>query len=464
MPKRVEPHHLEPILEIVGRFRSGASIRQIEAAIDVEMPRRTLQRWLASLEKTGELVRLGKGRATRYCLPNSREITVTDGIQTSISPVSGELYSPFSSEGLEIRAIVSEPLSRRVPVGYAREFLDTYRPNQSFYLPDDLRQEMMDLGQLPEQQIAGTYARQLLDRLLIDLSWNSSRLEGNTYSLLETAQLIEQGEVAEGKDAREAQMILNHKEAIEFLVSNGEEIGFNRHTVLNLHALLSVNLLGDPQAGGRLRTSRVDISGTVFHPLEMPQAIEECFEQILATASAIDDPFEQGFFIMVHLPYLQPFIDVNKGVTRLAANIPLIQNNLCPLSFVEVGTNAYVQGLLGIYEMNRIELMRDMFVWAYRRSVARYSAIQQSLGEPDAFRVRYRQQFYEVVHEIVAKRYSQAAATPEIRRFADANIKPEDRDRFLEVVENELLSLHEGNMARYRIRPSEFISWQELWS
>ena len=256
MPKRVERHHLEPILEIVGRFRSGASIRQIEAAIDVEMPRRTLQRWLASLEKTGKLVRLGKGRATRYCLPNSREITVTDGIQTSISPVSGELYSPFSSEGLEIRAIVSEPLSRRVPVGYAREFLDTYRPNQSFYLPDDLRQEMMDLGQLPEQQIAGTYARQLLDRLLIDLSWNSSRLEGNTYSLLETAQLIEQGEVAEGKDAREAQMILNHKEAIEFLVSNGEEIGFNRHTVLNLHALLSVNLLGDPQAGGRLRTSR----------------------------------------------------------------------------------------------------------------------------------------------------------------------------------------------------------------
>ena len=106
--------------------------------------------------------------------------------------------------------------------------------------------------------------------MLIDLSWNSSRLEGNTYSLLETERLLELGEAAEGKDALEAQMILNHKAAIELLVEHAEETGFNRYTVLNLHGLLADNLLSDPQAGGRLRSIPVAISGTVFHPLEGP--------------------------------------------------------------------------------------------------------------------------------------------------------------------------------------------------
>ncbi len=157
-----------------------------------------------------------------------------------------------------------------------------------------------------------------------NLSWNSSRLEGNTYSLLETERLLELGESAEGKDAREAQMILNHKAAIELLAEQSPEIGFNRYTICNLHALLSDNLLADPQACGRLRARAVGITGTVFHPLEGPQIIEECFQQVLDTANAITDAFEQAFFVMVHLPYLQPFEGVkNKRVSRLAANIPL---------------------------------------------------------------------------------------------------------------------------------------------
>lgn len=114
----------------------------------------------------------------------------------------------------------------------------------------------------------------LAHRLLIDLSWNSSRLEGNTYSLLETERLISAGEAASGKDALEAQMILNHKEAIEFLIDSAGEIGFNRYTLLNLHALLSDNLLDDPTASGRLRSIAVGIGQTTF--LEGPQRIEEC--------------------------------------------------------------------------------------------------------------------------------------------------------------------------------------------
>ena len=229
----------------------------------------------------------------------------------------------LTDAAIEVLNHVRQPREARVPVGYNREFLDAYRPNETFYLTEDQRARLRATGIADaDDQRAGTFAIKVLNRLLIDLSWNSSRLEGNTYSLLDTARLIELGEEAEDKDRLEAQMILNHKEAIEFLVNAAEEVGFNRYTVLNLHGLLADNLLPDPAATGRLRRIAVGIGGSVYLPLEVPQLVEECFDQVLATASAIDDPFEQGLFVLVQLPYLQPFEDVNKRVSRLAANIP----------------------------------------------------------------------------------------------------------------------------------------------
>jgi Fic family protein len=138
-----------------------------------------------------------------------------------------------------------------------------------------------------------------------------------------------------------------------------------RYTVLNLHGLLANNLLADPTAVGRLRHIVVGIDGSTFHPLEIPRLIEECFDQLLATAAAIEDPYEQAFFVMVQLPYLQPFDDVNKRVSRLAANIPLIKANLVPLSFTDVPSDLYTQAMLGVYEMNDPALLHDVFLWAY---------------------------------------------------------------------------------------------------
>ena len=327
-----------------------------------------------------------------------------------------------------------------------------------------MRQHLAEIGRSAEaERPAGTYVRLILGRLLIDLSWNSSRLEGNTYSLLETERLLEIGEAAEGKDAKEAQMIINHKAAIELLVDQASEVGFNRYTICNLHALLSDNLLADPRACGRLRTMPVGIGGTVYHPLEVPQLIEEAFQQILDTATAIADPFEQAFFATVHMPYLQPFEDVNKRVSRLAANIPLIRKNLCPLSFVDVPERAYIDGILGVYELNRVELLRDVFVWAYERSCARYSAVRQSLGEPDPFRLHHRQLMAELIHEIVCERMDKKAAVAIIRRQATLSVPVEDQLRFDELVETELMSLHEGNIARYRVRPSQYQAWKQTW-
>ena len=348
-------------------------------------------------------------------------------------------------------------------MGYNRAFLDAYRPNETHYLPAPTRQRLFELGRSPNaQRPAGTYARQIYNRLLIDLSWNSSRLEGNTYSLLETERLLDLGESADGKDARDAQMILNHKAAIELLVEQANDVNFDRYTILNLHALLSDNLL-DPGASGRVREIAVGIDGTVFHPLEVPQLIDECFQQILDTAAAITDPFEQAFFAMVQLPYLQPFEDVNKRVSRLAANLPFIRRNLCPLSFVDVPERAYIDGILGVYELERVELLRDVFVWAYERSCARYSAVSRSLGEPDPFRLRYRTLIAQAVTEIVVGAMDKKAAIATIRQRATQGVPKDDRARFAEVVETELMSLHEGNIARYRVRPSQYEKWRETW-
>lgn len=166
---------------------------------------------------------------------------------------------------------------------------------------------------------------------------------------------------------------------------------------------------------------------------------------------------------MVHLPYLQPFENVNKRVSRLAANIPLIQNNLCPLSFVDVPQQIYVNALLGIYELNRIELLRDIFVWAYERSCLRYSITRKELGEPDPFRMRYRNAITENVVRIVRSCMNKAAAIASIREYAQLSITPEDQAHFVESVERDIMSLHEGNIARHRIRDIEYEAWKKNW-
>ena len=445
------------VLKAVAQSAAGANIEQIEAQLPQPPTRRTLQRWLNALVGQGRLRKEGQARSTRYLLPVQAAPEAADA-------APGDVFFPLSDEARAIDIAVRQPVQHRTPVGYRRSFLDSYRPNTTFYLPAALRAELQALGQVAaHNEPAGTYARSIANRLLIDLSWNSSRLEGNTYSLLETERLLSAGDAAEGKGALEAQMILNHKAAIEFLMDCTPDMGFNRYTLLNLHALLSDNLLPDPTASGRLRTVAVGIGQAVFLPLEGPQLIAECFAQVLDTAAAIQDPLEQAFFAMVHLPYLQPFEDVNKRVSRLAANIPLIQHNLCPLSFVDVPPAAYISAMLGVYELNRIELLRDVFAWAYKRSCARYSAVRQSLGEPDPFRLRYRALIFDTVAEVVRAAMNKQRAIAFVARQARQHLPPADQHRFVEVTETELMSLHEGNMARYRLRPSEFEAWRQGW-
>jgi len=327
-----------------------------------------------------------------------------------------------------------------------------------------LTQRLAQIGQCGVGDLpAGTYIRQILDRLIIDLSWNSSRLEGNTYSLLETEILFEIGKDAQGRRFEETQMVLNHKAALEMLAEDAGKISFNRYTICNLHALLADNLMHNQKACGLVRTRAVGIGGTVYHPLAVPSQVEEAFLKVLEKAEAIRDPFEQAFFNMVHLPYLQPFEDVNKRTSRLAANIPLIKENLCPLSFIDVPRNDYIGGLLAVYELNRVDYLMEVFVWAYERSAARYAAVVETLGEPDPFRLRHRRDIGECVREVVLKALSKEDAVGYIAQESARRVGSEDQARLVEMIEGELKSLHMGNIVRHKLSPSEFESWEKAW-
>lgn len=451
MAKRIPQSDL--ILEIVARFPDGVSVEEILIGLVPPPSRRTLQYRLSSLVKSGRLIAEGRTKGRRFRLPVKAETT---------SFAKPKDYIPLSPVAESIQVEVTRPIQTRQPVSYNREFLDQYRPNITYYLSESTRKRLFELGKTDGDRPAGTYARQIFNRLLIDLSWNSSRLEGNTYSLLETERLLESGEATTGKDQRETQMILNHKAAIEFLVESAVDLEINRYTILNLHALLSDNLIHD-QACGSLRTISVAIGGSVYLPLAVPQLITECFQQIIDTAAAIKNPFEQAFFLMVHLPYLQPFEDVNKRVSRLSANMPLIRENLCPLSFVDVPEQTYINGLIAIYELNRIELLSEVFIWAYERSCSRYSATRKALGDPDPFRLRYRDLIKETVAMIVRECMDKKLAAEFIHKRARDLVPSKDQKQFIEAVETVATSLHEGNIARYRLNLKEYEKWHLSW-
>lgn len=458
MPRRLPEDTTEKVLALLNGTPGGLRLEAIHEGLGDWISRRSLQRKLAELHKRGRVRLGGEGRATTYYAAGGGQVVV------ELSSEAASVFAlPLSPAGEEILTYLSRPIIERTPVSYRRELLEGYRPNETRYLSPEVCEHLHRIGQTSEgDRPAGTYARQIVDRLLIDLSWASSRLEGNTYSLLETEQLIARGQIAANKDQTETQMILNHKAAIEFLIDSADEVGFNRYTILNLHALLSDNLLPNPAACGRLRDIPVGIGRSTYLPLAMPQLIDELFQQVLDTAEAIRDPFEQAFFIMVHLPYLQPFEDVNKRVSRLAANIPLIRQNLCPISFIDVPELAYINGTLGVYELNRVELLRDVFVWAYERACQRYVVIRQSLGEPDPFRLKHRQQLTEAVQSVV--RGLQAHYRQDLVGWISDRIPDEDRRQFLDIVDMELQQLHEGNLARHRLRPSEFQAWKAVAS
>lgn len=406
----------------------------------------TVRRHLDALHTGGQITRSGKARATRYRLAG---VTAAAWTTNPDEPSAGSCPA-WSPAAVELGRKLDMPLAARDPVTYRRKFVEDYVPNKSWLMPQDLAEQLYSDGRLREQQPAGTYARKVLEQLLIDLSWSSSRLEGNRYTLLATEDLFKRG--LPGGDA-DAVMLLNHKMAIEFLVDAVPLQGLSTALIRNLHAVLMQDLLADTDALGVIRKKVVNISDTVYVPTQVPAVLEEMLETIVAKAKLIKNPVEAAIFLWVNLAYLQPFEDGNKRTSRLAANIPLMLYNCSPLSFLDVDPRDYAQAMLGVYEFLDVARAVDLFAWTYRRSIKKYVVVMESLGAPNPLRLRYREHLTDAIGLVVRDRKSAQAAVEEL------GLTEDQAPGFQAMLLEELKKLEVFNCARFRLTLTATQAW-----
>lgn len=451
MTRNIEQQNLE-IITTLDTHNEGLTRQQISDIITFNISEKTLQRRLKTLVDDRRILKHGNKKGTYYRSLN----TIKETNKGHLEKQPTAIFSQTSQKKL---LFLEKPLYTRDKVSYKRDFLDSYTPNHSQYVPQTVRDVLFQEGKRFDKQLAaGTYAQHICQRLLIDLSYNSSRLEGNTYSRLDTQKLVEKGISAEGKIQEETVMIMNHKEAILFLIENARDIELTSLTIRNLHHLLSQDLLFNPESCGNIRTIAVDIGQSTYKPLDNHHALKELFELVLQKARKISNPFEQSFFLLVHLSYLQAFEDVNKRTSRLGCNIPFIKTNLCPLSFTEVTGEDYTAALLAIYELNDTTPMLELFTWAYLRSCEQYGVVKKSLGEIDAFRIQHRQQRKTIMGHIIKKGLHGSAAEGLIASYCqDQGIK--DVDKFTAMTLTDLTTLHAGAIIGLGITEAQLEEW-----
>ena len=439
--------------EVVALFRNagGQRLAVRDLLPQAAASRATLQRRLKEMVAEGTLEAKGTGSGRMYSL-------ATRGILEATLPAltveaSGTTGPQWSARSQELRKYVLSPRRARTPVTYQEALVGDYVPNETFWLPGPVRTKLAVLGRSTGERPAGTYARDILGQLLIDLSWSSSRLEGNRYSRLETKTLIEAARTASGKTRQETVMVLNHKRAIEFLVDIAPHEDPYRRVIANMHALLMDGLMKDEHALGKIRERLVVIEESAYTPWQIPAELQRMYTMLCEKAEAIADPLEASFFLLTQLAYLQPFEDGNKRTARVACNLPLAKANFAPMAFLDVDDKDYFASLLAIYEKADVSVAVNLFEWAYVRSVQNFAAVKQAMAEPDAFRTRVRQQLSLAMQQVVVQRLSADAAV------AALDIAQDDREPLARLVEHELHALNELNYARYGLTFGQFDAW-----
>lgn len=207
---------------------------------------------------------------------------------------------------------------------------------------------------------------------------------------------------------------------------------------------------------GRLRRMPVGITHSSYRPLGDRFAIEEEFDIVVRKAAAITDPFEQSFFLLVHIPYLQAFDDVNKRTSRIASNIPLLKADLAPLSFVTMSDSDYIDGLIGIYEMNNVSLLREVYIEAYLTSAENYRVFRAEVKTHEKAALVYRDFVRKAVRRSVLE--WKAFLPDNVNAMAiAAGIPDEDLEQVVNYVGHEFQGLHEGNVIRYRLSPEDIL-------
>lgn len=363
----------QKILEFVLQRSAPTSRGDIVAALGI--PASSAARYLDELQSGGELDRSGQGRSTVYMVDAADAYAYQEKLKgTKRQKV------PYDFDRV-----------RRFPVG---EF--------SYFTPAQ-RSELIEFGQVPEIMTHPEYIESIKRKLLLEASWSSSVLEGNTYSLLDTEELFERNAEMPGARVEETTMLLNHKHAIEYLLGNIDVISVTKMDVLNVHALLSNGLLKTPANSGRLRRTPIGIGQSMYEPLDIPAQISDEFDAVVEIAGKVEDPFDQSMYLLLNMAYLQAFVDVNKRTARMMANVPLLKAGKMPMSFFQMSRKGYECGLLHYYETGDFRRIVKEYMASYRVSAARFKEILEN--KPSAtdlsLRLKFRRQIVESVRAIV---------------------------------------------------------------
>lgn len=439
LSQEAEPIGLKDLLEKLGK----------------EYVERSVRRWLMEMVNEGIIEKQGQKRGTKYqasqhkLVPNQKSI-------------ANQMSSCFGSKSVSAIELIRRPLYERNPIAYNDEWFDSYKPNETFYIPLHFRSQLYKAGKRSEREDpAGTYAHQIFNRLLIDLSYNSSRLEGNTYSLLDTEKLVLKGTGAEGKLDEEKIMILNHKEAIRYLVDNAPRLNVNKQTICTLHYLLAEGLV-EARHAGKVRDHGVRIGGSTYIPFDDFKQLQLQLERVSEKAAQIMDPYEQSLFLLIHISYLQAFSDVNKRTARLSANIPLITKNLVPLSFNDVERNDYTSAIIAIYELQDVHPIVDLYVFSYLRTCVLYDSTVKSLGF-DEVRVRYRQQRRDIIRDVILNHLVGTAMNNHILSQSKKIVEKEDLAAFLEDIAEDFEEMDQSRIAGLGITPIQLDEWMRRY-
>lgn len=322
-------------------IRVGVNFRESDA---------TLKRLIAQAVKDGNIIVEGKARATRYHLSDYAHL---------LMPLSLDTY--FAKDQDE----------RQVQVGFNFDVINNQLSKVALFTDNELErlnalqaEFRKNIAEMSENE----YRREMA-RLGIDLSWKSSQIEGNTYSLLETERLLRESKTADGKTKEEAMMLLNHKDALLFVLDNPDFLQtLTIGSIEDIHSLLTKELSVDKG----LRHRRVGITGTNYRPLDNEFQIREAMRDMCDLINSRSNVFEKALLALLLLSYIQPFMDGNKRTARITSNALLIANGYCPLSFRTVDSIDYKKAMLIFYEQNNLYAFKQIFISQYEFAVKEY--------------------------------------------------------------------------------------------
>jgi hypothetical protein len=386
------------------------------------------------------------------------DLVMRDGATSSAS------YRATDRQRIQwIKKKLAIPVGSRPKKTFNEDFLNSYEPNKTFFLCERNRtrlaarcpQGSAPLAMLGEHDVSV---------FLSDLSFWSSHLEGNSYDYASTIQLLEHRTKKHGVSESDRVMLLNHHDAVRHIIDNtpayetgmtaaakavqGKSYGIAVRTydLMGLHAILSADLLKNANHCGALRQSHVEIDQSSYIPPDIGARIASLFSTVVSKAAQIENPWEQALFLNVFIPYLQPFEDCNKRVARVACNIPLLRCAVTPMSWTDVATRDYLDGILGVYEYTDTALLAEVFTEGYLRSSERFSMLQRQ-GRPDQIAVDYRFEIRKAVRELVL----------EGREFIPPDLPAEHVGNFISYVASQMSALRQSpaNAARFGIMQHE---------